>query len=106
MMATRTASDTGHDRRRYLRLGFDCPVRWSMGGADRTGWSRDVSEGGLGFTARALWAPAPGQRVRVVMELDDQHEWLVDEQATVVRCEPHGNGLVNVGLELSQPFAA
>lgn len=94
------------DRRRHVRLGFDCPVRWNLGGADRTGWVSDVSESGLGFTTRALWAPRPGQRMQVTLELDGRHEWRVDEEAVVVRCEPRGHHLYSVGLELSQPFQA
>lgn len=71
---------------------------------DRTGWASDVSESGLGFTARSLSVPTPGQRVQVMMELDDDLEWLVDRDAKVVRCDPGGPGLYSVGVELSQPF--
>jgi hypothetical protein len=79
-------------------------VRWSDGEADRPGWSQDISEGGIGFVTRALSAPRPGQRVRVALELDDRHEWPVDSEATVVRCDPGPHGLYAVGLKLSQPF--
>lgn len=92
------------ERRLHPRIGFDCPVRWSLGGADRAGLARDVSEAGIGFIARALSAPRPGQRVRIALELDEEQEWPADDDATVVRCEPQGNNLYSVGLRLSQPF--
>ena len=92
------------ERRLTNRVGFDCPLRWSDGGADRAGRTYDMSETGIGFVTRTLSAPTRGQRIQVALELDDQNEWLVDTAATVVRADPQDNGLCTVGLHLSQLF--
>ena len=92
------------NRRRSPRIGFDCPLRWNQGGADRTGWTRDLSENGVGFITRTLSAPSLGQRIRVVLELDEEHEWPVDTEARVVHSEPQGHGLCAVGLQLRSDF--
>ena len=82
-----TVPNTTRERRANPRIPFDCPIRWSTGGVDRNGWARNVSDNGAGFTVRSLCLPSVGQAVRVVFELDSTLEWLVDEQATVVRCQ-------------------
>ncbi|HQA43122.1 MAG TPA: PilZ domain-containing protein [Phycisphaerae bacterium] len=92
------------ERRQHPRLGFDCPLRWCADGVDQTGWTHDISEGGIGFLTRAASVPRPGQRVGVVLDLDEEREWTVDDQATVVRCESRGRGLYSVGLRLSRSF--
>jgi len=89
------------DRRASSRIRFDCPVRWRRGGADRYGWARDASEAGAGFTVRSLGAPAVGDTIRLVFELDDRYEWVVDEKAVVRRCDPRDHGLCEVGVRLS-----
>jgi hypothetical protein len=82
------------------RLRFDCPIRWSCGGVDRFGIARDASEIGAGFTVRSLSQPQVGQEIRLVFELDDDHEWIVDEKAVVARCDPRPDGLCDVGVRL------
>lgn len=89
------------ERRTRRRVGFDCPIRWSAGGADRPGWARDVSDQGAGFVTRALCAPRPGERIRLVFEFDDEGEWVVDEHALVVRTVPGKAGVTDVGVRLS-----
>ena len=86
------------DRRRYSRIGFDCPVRGSAGGPERVGWARDVSEGDAGFTIRAASAPQVGDRVRVIFELEPTIDWLVHEEATITRCDQRGPGRCEVGI--------
>ena len=103
-MPTATHQLKTPERRRHPRMGFDSCLYWNNGGADRSGWTEDLSDSGIGFTTRALSAPKPGEKIQVSIELDDGLEWLVDKQATVVRCDPRGQGLYSVGLELSQPF--
>jgi hypothetical protein len=88
------------ERRSHVRLPFDCTARWSDGRVDRFGITRDVSEAGAGFTVRPLSAPAVGERVKLVFELDAEREWLVDEAARVVRCDARDDGLFDVGVEL------
>lgn len=83
-----------------MRLAFDCPARWTDGSADRYGLSRDVSQTGASFTVRALSAPRLGERIRLIFELDSDREWVVDENATVVRCDPRDDDLFDVGVEL------
>ncbi len=94
----------GADGREHLRLGFDCPIRWSHvgGGVDRRGLARDASESGAGFTVRAISRPEVGQSLRLVFELDDDHEWIVDEAAVVARCDPRPDGLCDVGVVLRE----
>lgn len=100
-MPTDETQQPSNERRRYLRLGFDCPVRWSDGMVDRFGMSRDVSEAGAGFTVRGMSAPRIGQNIRLVFELDPEREWVVDEHAKVTRCEPREADLYEVGVELT-----
>lgn len=88
------------EQRRRPRLRFDCPIRWSTGGVDRFGEARDVSEIGAGFTVRTLNRPAVGQNITLVFELDDEYEWVVDDRATVARCDERGDGLWDVGVQL------
>jgi hypothetical protein len=83
------------------RIPFDCPVRWTSGGVERFGTARDASETGAGFTVRADSRPEPGQAVRLVFQLDDTHDWLLDEQAVVARCTPRPDGRYDVGVRLS-----
>jgi hypothetical protein len=91
----------GVERRTCSRTGFDCPVRWNDGGADRVGWARDASEGNAGFVTRAISAPRVGQSIHLVFELDPDLEWLVDEEAVVARCEHRKDDLCHVGVRLS-----
>lgn len=93
---------TQPDRRAFPRIPFDCPVRWNSGGADRPGRARDVSEGGAGFTVRAMSAPKVGQAIRLMFELDPRLEWIVDERATVERCDEQSSGLWDVGVRLNE----
>jgi len=89
------------DRRASSRIRFDCPVRWGRGGADRFGWARDASEQGAGFTVRSLSAPSLDDTIRLVFELDDRYEWVVDDNAVVRRCDPRDDGMCEVGVQLS-----
>jgi hypothetical protein len=89
------------ERRQTPRVGFDCCLRWTDGGADRAGRTLDMSEAGMGFLTRRLSAPRIGQRIQVILELDDEQEWLVDTAATVVRTRQKPDGLCSVGLRLS-----
>lgn len=89
------------ERRRAPRIGFDCPLRWSDGGADRAGQTVDMSDTGMGFVTRRLLAPKVGQRIQVVLELDDVNEWYVDSAATVVRTHDEEHDLCSVGVRLS-----
>ena len=99
----RTAARPIRERRAHMRLAFDCPARWTDGLADRNGTSRDVSQSGAAFTVRPLSAPRIGEQIRLVFELDAEQEWVVDENATVVRCDPRDDGLFDVGVRL-QPM--
>lgn len=92
------------ERRTAPRLGFDCPLRWTSGGADRTGLTVNMSDNGLGFVTRALSAPKPGQQIEVTLELDESIEWLVDRAATVVRTQPQDDGFCLVGVRLNRIF--
>ena len=98
-----TTSQERHlrERRQTPRIGFDCPLRWSDGGAERTGQTTDMSDAGMGFITRCLSAPRLGQQIQVILELDDDHEWLVDTGATVVRTRREADGHCTVGLRLS-----
>jgi c-di-GMP-binding flagellar brake protein YcgR len=90
------------ERRRTPRIGFDCSLRWNDGdGADRTGQTVDMSDEGMGFITRRLSAPKVGQRIHVVLELDDENDCHVDLAATVVRTRNQDHGLCAVGLRLS-----
>lgn len=91
---------TRAERRAFPRVEFDCPARWSTGGADRCGWARDASEAGAGFTVRSISAPQVGQSIQLSFELDPRLEWVVDENAIVERCDEQGNGLWEVGVRL------
>jgi hypothetical protein len=82
------------------RVGFDCSLRWTDGGVDRTGQTTDISDEGMGFITRRLSAPKVGQQIQVMLELDDEHEWAVDSAATVVRTRHEGHGLCSVGVRL------
>lgn len=104
-MTTLTSVRTAlSERRWHPRIDFKCPLRWNDGGADRMGWTRNASETGLNFLTRAISAPVRGQRIAVNLEFDESHDCLLDSDATVVRCDPCGDGLCTVGLRLSQPF--
>jgi hypothetical protein len=98
------ACDPLAERRQTPRLGFDCPVRWNNGGVDRFGQTLDISDHGLGFTTRPLCIPKRGDRIDLVLELDEQHDWPVDTAATVVRCDPLPQGLYVIGVQFSQPL--
>jgi hypothetical protein len=91
------------ERRSHDRLAFQCLTRWNDGSADRYGISRDISQSGAALTVRALSAPRPGEQIRLVFELDSEREWIVDENATVVRCDSRDDGLFDVGVRL-QPM--
>jgi hypothetical protein len=67
---------------------------------DRYGLARDVSETGAGFTVRTICQPRVGQKIRLVFELDDDYEWVVDDRAVVTRCDPRSDGLCDVGVRL------
>ena len=95
------SASSPQENRAFPRVGFDCPVRWSTGGADRCGWARDASEAGAGFTVRSISAPQVGQTIQLSFELDPRLEWIVDENAVVERCDEQGNGLWEVGVRLS-----
>ncbi len=88
------------ERRSYPRIGFRCPAHWDDGGVTRPGFSRDVSEFGAGFVTRRLSAPRIGDRIRLSYECEEGREWLLDDQAEVVRCEPIEDGLCDVGVRL------
>ncbi len=90
------------DRRAHLRLGFDCPIRWSDGGVDRPGRSRNISPYDAGFTVRPLSVPDVGQDISLVFELDPKRDWLVSPRAKVTRCDLRDDGLWDVGVELNQ----
>ncbi len=90
------------DNRARPRLSFYCTIRWSDGGADRHGIARDASEIGVGFTVRALSKPMVEQNIRLVFELDDGYEWVVDDRAVVTRCDPRPDGLCDIGVRLRQ----
>ncbi|UCD27428.1 MAG: PilZ domain-containing protein [Planctomycetota bacterium] len=92
---------TLRDRRAYRRMGFTSPVRWSYDGVDRYGRARDLSECDAGFTVRALNAPQVGDKIRLVFELTDDHEWVVDEGAEVRRCDKGEADLFHVGVRFS-----
>jgi hypothetical protein len=92
------------ERRAHHRLGFRAPAHWDLGGVSRPGLSHNVSEAGAGFVTRRLSAPRIGDRIRLVYELDDAREWVLDESAEVVRCDPIEDGLCDVGVRL-QPMA-
>ena len=94
------------ERRACPRIGFDCPVRWNRGGADGVGWARDASESGAGFVARDICAPAVGQKITLVYELEPDLEWVLDENATVVRCDDRPGGLQSVGVLFSNAVLA
>jgi len=83
-----------------MRLAFDCPARWTDGSVDRYGISRDISQTGVSFTVRPLSIPHLGERIKLIFELDTEREWVVDENAIVVRCDPREDGLFDVGVEL------
>ena len=100
-MQTRHPLPMESERRRHMRIGFDCPVRWNIGGVDRVGWARDVSESGAGFLVRPINAPDPGEDIRLIFELDENHQWMVDDRAHVQRCESRPDGLVEVGVQLT-----
>ena len=89
------------ERRAHRRMGFVGRVRWNLGGVDRNGCARDVSEYDAGFTVRALNAPAVNERVRLIFELSPDHEWVVDECAVVKRCDRDENHLCHVGVQFS-----
>lgn len=89
-----------HERRDHTRIRFDCPVRWSVGGVDRFGIARDVSELGAGFTVRQISQPAIGARIQVVFELAENYEWIVDDKAIVTRCDRRADGMFDVGVHL------
>lgn len=91
------------ERRTHHRIGFRSPAHWDAGGASRPGFSRDVSDSGAGFVTRRLSAPRIGDRIRLVFELDEKREWVVDDAAEVVRCDPIEDGLCSVGVRL-QPL--
>lgn len=90
------------DYRVRPRLQFDCPIRWNCDGVDRFGMARDASEIGAGFTVRSLSRPLVGQAIRLVFELEDDHEWIVDDQAIVARCDRRADGLYDVGVRLRE----
>lgn len=88
------------DRRSHARVGFDCPVRWGAGQEERLGWARDASETGAGFSVQADRAPSVGDRIRLVFQLDNYCDWLLDRQAVVTHCTPIDGGLCSVGVQL------
>ncbi len=90
------------ERRNSPRIKFDCPVRWNTGTRQQIGWACNVSESGAAFTAHIPQIPLPGDKVHVVFELDSVCEWLVDDQAEVVRCEPLNDKLCQVAVRLSE----
>lgn len=49
---------------------------------------------------RRLSAPRVGDRIRLVYELDEGREWVLDESAEVIRCDPAEDGLCEVGVRL------
>jgi hypothetical protein len=90
-------------RRSALRIPFDCPARWSTAcGVDRFAQARDASESGAGLIVRAIGRPRVGERIRLAFELDEEHEWVLDAQAEVVRCDPRPDGLYDVGVRLGE----
>jgi len=89
------------EHRSSPRIRFSCPVRWNNGCVDRVGWARDASENSAGFVARAISAPVVGETIRLIFELGERYEWLVDEQAIVQRCDPCGDDLWEVGVRLT-----
>ena len=91
----------GPERRTQARVGFDCPVRWGDEGQERFGWARDASESGAGFTVPAHSAPTMGDRVRVVFQLDNYCDWLINRQAHVRYCEPIEGGLCHIGVQFA-----
>ncbi len=91
----------GPERRSHARVAYDCPVRWGADGQERFGWARDASERGAGFLIPANGAPCVGDRVRVVFQLDNCWDWLIDKQARVRYCEPVEGGLYHVGVEFT-----
>lgn len=88
------------ENRARPRLQFDCTIRWNDGGVDRLGTARDASEIGVGFTVRSICRPHVGQAIRLVFELDDGYEWMVDDRAVVTRCDLRPDGLCDVGVRL------
>lgn len=78
-------------------------MRWTAGGVDRAGWARDVSDNGAGFTVRSLSAPPVGAKIRVVFDLEEDQEWVVDERAIVTRCDEHSQGLCDIGVRFTLP---
>jgi hypothetical protein len=95
------SKNRNEDRRNSPRKPFDCVVRWDTGGVERYGQSKDVSMYGAGFTVRSLSAPQIGQRVRVVLQLADDYDWLLDDAAIVQRCDSVGEDLCEVGIRLT-----
>ncbi len=91
----------GPERRAHARVGFDCPVRWGDEGQERFGWARDASDCGAGFTVPLSSAPAPGERVRLIFQLDNYCDWLLNRQARVKYCEPIEGGLCHVGVQFA-----
>lgn len=91
----------GPERRAHARVGFDCPVRWGDEGQERVGWARDASDCGAGFTVPLSSAPAPGERVRLIFQLDNYCDWLLNRQARVKYCEPIEGGLCHVGVQFA-----
>lgn len=99
-ISSRTRRPSQPERRAHPRIGFRSPAHWDLGGVSRPGFSRNVSEAGAGFVTRRLSAPKIGDRIRLVYELDDAREWVLDESAEVVRCDPIEDGLCDVGVHL------
>jgi hypothetical protein len=92
----------GPERRTHARVGFDCPVRWKAEGEDRFGWARDASECGAGFTVPCHGAPAVGDRIHLVFQLDNYCDWLIDRHAGVKYWEPIEGGLCHIGVQFPQ----
>ena len=90
----------GLDRRRYVRIGFDCPIRWSVDGTERSGWARDASEGGAAITVPAGGAPKVGETVSVTFQLDNYCDWPVSSKARVAWRQDTDNGMCHLGLRI------
>jgi hypothetical protein len=89
------------DRRTHTRIPFDCPARWSSDGIDNPARACDASEADAGFITAGNGRPAVGDRIRLVFQFDDHHEWLVDSNAEVVRCDPLDDRSYHVGVSLT-----
>lgn len=90
------------EKREHTRIHFDCPVRWNMGQRMHFGWARDVSESGASFTTKQFTAPRIGEKIKLVFELDTVCEWLVDDDAEVIRSEQVSSDLCCIGVRLRE----